>query len=151
MAGAASGIGLEVGWAPCGGGPGESGGDHGRSARRARRAEVDDGSGAAYGVHVGRLISPRLRERASRAFRLRLLDGPVLCHSSEIAAAMMMKAVAAIPASAGFAVEDAKDEYRSHQLRVTVGPAQAVPVGALRDDEVTVPGRQAAGPRDGTD
>ncbi|XUL85585.1 hypothetical protein ACQ86D_01900 [Streptomyces galilaeus] len=70
---------------------------------------------------IGKLTGcsgPRQRECASRAFRLRLLDDPVLCHSSAIAAAMM-QAMAAILASAGFAVEDAHDEYRSHQLRVT--------------------------------
>ncbi|MEV0736698.1 hypothetical protein AB0I51_12160 [Streptomyces sp. NPDC050549] len=105
--------------------------------------EVDDGADAPDGVYVGWLISPRLRERAGRAFRLRLLDDPVLCHSSEIAAAMM-QAMAAILASAGFAVEDANDEYRSHQLRVTDEPAQAVPMWTLRDEEATMPGRQPA-------
>ncbi|WP_406464554.1 hypothetical protein OH768_52005 [Streptomyces sp. NBC_01622] len=58
--------------------------------------------------------------------------------------------MAAILASAGFTVEDANDDYRSHQLRVTDGPAQAVPMGTLRDEEVTMPGWQAAGPGDGT-
>ena len=112
--------------------------------------EVDDGNDAAGGVYAGWLISPRLRECASRAFRFRLLDDPVLSHTSEIAAAMM-QAMAAVLASAGFAVEDANDEYRSHQLRVTEGPAQAVPMWTLRDEQVTMPGWRAAGPGDGTD
>lgn len=102
---------------------------------------------------IGKLTGhsgPRLQECASRAFRLRLLDDPVRCHSSAIAAAMT-QAMAAILASAGFAVEDANDDYRSHQLRVTDGPAQAAPMWTLRDEEVTLPGRQAAGAGDGTD
>ncbi|MER5786667.1 hypothetical protein ABT104_33945 [Streptomyces mobaraensis] len=112
--------------------------------------EVDDGADAAGGVYVGWLISPRLRECTSRTFRLRLLGDPLLRHSSEIAVAMM-QAMAAILASAGFAVEDANDEYRSHQLRVTDGPTQAVPMWALRDEEMTMSGWQAAGPSDSTD
>ncbi|MFE6225326.1 hypothetical protein [Streptomyces sp. NPDC057854] len=109
--------------------------------------EVDEGADAAGGVYVGWVISPRLRECTNRAFRLRLLDDPLLRHSSEIAAAMM-HAMAAILASAGFAVQDANDEYRPHQLRVTDGPARAVPMWALRDEEVTMSGRQAASPVD---
>jgi hypothetical protein len=112
--------------------------------------EVDDGADAAGGVYVAWLISPRLRECTSRAFRLRLLDDPLLRHSSEIAAAMM-QSMAAILASAGFAVEDANDEYRSHQLRVTAGPAQAVPMWALRDEEVTMSGWQPDSPSDSAD
>lgn len=72
------------------------------------------------------------------------------CVTGEIVAAMM-QAMAAILASAGFAVVDANDEYRSHQLRVTDGPAQAVPMWALRDEEVTMSGWQAASPSDSTD
>jgi hypothetical protein len=59
--------------------------------------------------------------------------------------------MAAILVSAGFAVEDAHDEYRSHRLRVTDGPAQAVPVWGLRDEEVAMSGWQAASPSDSTD
>ncbi|MFB8027240.1 MULTISPECIES: hypothetical protein [unclassified Streptomyces] len=109
---------------------------------------VDDGADAAGGVYAGWVISPRLRECTSRALRLRLLGDPLLRHSSEIAAAMM-RAMAAILASAGFAVEEANDEYRSHQLRVTGGPAQAAPMWALRAEEVTMPGWQAVSPSDG--
>ncbi|MER5781520.1 hypothetical protein ABT104_07280 [Streptomyces mobaraensis] len=112
--------------------------------------EVDEGADAAGGVYVGWLSSPRLRECTSRAFRLGLLGDPLLRHSSEIAAAMT-QAMAAILASAGFAVEDANDEYRSHQLRVTDGPAQVVPMWALRDEEVAMSGRQAAGPSGSAD
>src|SRR5579863_5602653 len=68
--------------------------------------EVDDGADAAGGVFAGWSASPRLRECASRAFRLRLLDDPLLRHSSQIAAAMM-QAMATILTSAGFTVEDA--------------------------------------------
>jgi hypothetical protein len=84
---------------------------------------IDDGADATGGVFVGWLASPRLRASTSRAFRLRQLDDPLLRHSSAIAAAMM-QAMAAILTSAGFTVEDANDEYRSHQLRVTNGPAR---------------------------
>ncbi|AZM61756.1 MULTISPECIES: hypothetical protein [unclassified Streptomyces] len=112
--------------------------------------EVDEGADAAGGVFVGWLTSPRLRECTSRAVRLRLLDDPLLHHSSEVAAAMM-QAMAVILASAGFAVEDANDEYCSHQLRVTDGPARVVPMWALRDEEVAMPGWQAASPSDGAE
>ncbi|MEU5609736.1 hypothetical protein AB0H03_13555 [Streptomyces sparsogenes] len=112
--------------------------------------EVDDGADAAGGVYVGWLTSPRLRECTRRAFRLRLLSDPLLRHSSEIAAAMM-KSMAAILASAGFTVEDANDEYRSHQLRVTDGPAQAAPMWTLRDEEVAMSGWPAASPGDSAD
>ncbi|GAA2324992.1 hypothetical protein GCM10010246_02360 [Streptomyces cuspidosporus] len=112
--------------------------------------EVDGGADAAGGVYVGWLISPRLRECTRRAFRLRLLDDPLLRHSSEIAAAML-RAMAAILTSAGFAAEDAHDEYRSHQLRVTDGPAQAVPMWVLRDEEVTMSSWQAASPSESAD
>ncbi|WP_051845063.1 hypothetical protein [Streptomyces globisporus] len=112
--------------------------------------EVDHGADAAGGVYVGWLTSPRLRECTSRAFRPRLLDDPLLRHSSEIATAMM-RSMAAILASAGFAVEDARDEYRSHQLRVVDGPAHPAPMWTLRDEEVTMPGWQAASPSDSAD
>ncbi|MBA4866667.1 hypothetical protein H1V43_36300 [Streptomyces sp. PSKA54] len=102
--------------------------------------DIDDGADAAGGVFVGWLASPRVRASTSRAFRLRQLDDPLLRHSSAIAAAMM-QAMAAILTSAGFTVEDANDEYRSHQLRVTNGPAPGnAPIWSLRDDEVPMPG-----------
>jgi len=55
----------------------------------------------------------------------------------------MMQAMAAILASAGFAVEGAHDEYRSHQLRVTDGPAQPVPMWTLRDEDTSRPACRA--------
>ncbi|SEB64949.1 hypothetical protein [Streptomyces sp. TLI_105] len=110
--------------------------------------EVDHGADAAGGVYVGWSISPRLQECTRRAFRLRLLDDPLLRHSSEIATAMM-QSMAAILASAGFTVEDANDEYRPHQLRVVDGPARPAPLWTLRDEEVTMPGWQAASTGEG--
>jgi hypothetical protein len=108
--------------------------------------EVDDGADAAGGVYVGWLTSPRLQGCATRAFRLRRLNDPLLRHSSEIGAAMM-QAMAIILTSAGYTVEDANDEYRSHQLRVIAGPTQGgAPMWALRDEEVTMPGWQSSGP-----
>src|SRR5215469_7419844 len=107
---------------------------------------VDDGADTAGGVFVGWSASPRLGECTSRALRLRLLDDPLLRHSSEIAAAMR-QAMAAILTSAGFAVEHANDEYRPHQLRVLDGPAQGVPpIWSLRDEELTMPGWQTTNP-----
>jgi hypothetical protein len=48
--------------------------------------EVDDGADMAGGVFAGWSASPRLRECTSRAFGLRMLDDPLLRHSSQIAA-----------------------------------------------------------------
>jgi hypothetical protein len=48
--------------------------------------EVDGGADAASGIFVGWSASPRLRECAVRAFRLRLLDDPLLRHSSQVGA-----------------------------------------------------------------
>jgi hypothetical protein len=111
---------------------------------------VDGGADMAGGVFAGWSASPRLRACTSRAFRLRLLDDPLLRHSSEIAAAMM-QAMAAILTSAGFTVEDANDEYRPHQLRVIDGPAQGIPpMWSLRDEEVTMPAWKTSDPREGT-
>jgi hypothetical protein len=108
--------------------------------------EVDDGADRAGGVFAGWSASPRLRECASRALRLRLLDDPPLWYSSQIAAAMM-QAMAAILTSAGFTVEDANDEYRPHRLRVVSGPTPGLPpMWSLRDDELSMPGWQAASP-----
>jgi hypothetical protein len=104
--------------------------------------DIDDGDDAAGGVFVGWLPSPRVRASTSRAFRLRQLDDPLLRHSSAITAAMM-QAMDAILTSAGFTIEDANDDYRTHQLRVTDGPALGTaPTWALRDDEATMPGWQ---------
>jgi hypothetical protein len=104
--------------------------------------EVDDGDDAAGGVFVAWRASPRLRACASRAYRLKQLDDPVRQHSSAVEAAMM-QAMAQILASAGFRVEDARDEYRSHQLRVLAGPPSGqLPMWALRDDELAMPGWQ---------
>lgn len=94
--------------------------------------DIDDGADATGGVYVGWVASAEFRESTSRAFQLwqqndpllRQPDEPVLRqlrHSSAIAASMM-EAMAAILTSAGFAVQDADDEYRSHQLRVTGQP-----------------------------
>jgi hypothetical protein len=97
-------------------------------------------------VFVGWSASPRLRECTGRAFSLRQLDDPLLRHSSQIAAAMM-QAMAAILTSAGFTVEDANYEYRSHQLRVVSGPAPGVPpMWSLREDELAMPGWKTASP-----
>jgi hypothetical protein len=102
--------------------------------------DIDDGDDAAGGVFVGWQASPRLRACASRAFRLKQLDEPVLRQSSAIGAAMM-QAMAQVLASAGFSVEDARDEYRPQQLRVLTGPPSGQrPVWSLRDDELTLPG-----------
>jgi hypothetical protein len=111
--------------------------------------EVDDGADMAAGVFAGWSASPRLRECTSHAFGLRLLDDPLLRHSSQIAAAMM-QAMAAILTSAGFTVEDANNEYRPHELRVVSGPAAGVPpMWSLRDDEVAMPGWEDTSPGEG--
>jgi hypothetical protein len=104
--------------------------------------EVDDGDDAAGGVFVGWWASPRLRACTGRAIRLRELNDPLRRHSSEIAAAMM-QAMAAVLSSAGFTVEDANDEYRSHQLRVVRGPGRGEPpMWSVRDDELAMRGCQ---------
>ncbi|MEW2260662.1 hypothetical protein [Streptomyces sp. NPDC047869] len=111
---------------------------------------IDDGADAAGGVFVAWQASPRLRARASRAFRLKQLDEPALRHSSAVGAAMV-RAMAAVLASAGFGVEDARDEYRPQQLRVLAGPpSKHQPLWSLRDDELALPGRQDA-PAGGAD
>jgi hypothetical protein len=102
--------------------------------------EVDDGDDAAGGVFVGWQASPRLRACASRAFRLKQLDEPVLRHSSAVGAAMM-QAMAQVLASAGFSVEDARDEYRPQQLRILAGPPSGGgPMWSVRDDELKLSG-----------
>ncbi|MEW1635272.1 hypothetical protein AB0469_14455 [Streptomyces sp. NPDC093801] len=102
--------------------------------------DIDDGDDAAGGVFVGWQASPRLRACTSRAFRLKQLDEPVLRHSSAVRSAMM-QAMVQVLASAGFSVEDARDEYRPQQLRVLAGPPSGQgPVWALRDDELELPG-----------
>ncbi|MFD7055231.1 hypothetical protein ACFWBS_45025 [Streptomyces mirabilis] len=104
--------------------------------------DIDDGADAAGGVFVAWQANPRLRACASRAFRLKQLDGPVLRHSSAVGAAMT-EAMAQVLASAGFSVEDARDEYRPQQLRVLAGPPSGQePVWQLRDDELALPGWQ---------
>jgi hypothetical protein len=111
--------------------------------------DIDDGDDAAGGVYVAWQASPRLRDCASRSFRLKQLDDPVLRHSTAVGAAMM-QAMAAILTSAGFSVEDARDEYRPQQLRVLSGPPSGQPpVWSIRDDELTMPGWQD-GPIGGT-
>lgn len=103
--------------------------------------DIDDGDDAAGGVFVGWQASPRLRACASRAFRLKQLDEPVLRYSSAVGAAMK-QAMAQVLASAGFSVEDARDEYRPQQLRVLAGPPSGQgPVWELGDDELELPGR----------
>ena len=106
---------------------------------------VDDGADTAGGVFAGWSTSPRLHECTRRALRLRLLDDPLLRHSSQIAAAMM-QAMAAILTSAGFTVEDANDEYRPYQLRVVNGPQAMPPMWSLRDEELTMPGWRTTNP-----
>lgn len=107
---------------------------------------VDGGADAGGGVFAGWSASPRLQECTSRALRLRLLDDPLLRHSSQVKAAMM-QAMVTILTSAGFTVEDADDEYRTHQLRVVKGPAPGMPpTWSLRDDELAMPGWKASGP-----
>ncbi|MEV7388327.1 hypothetical protein [Streptomyces sp. NPDC091215] len=106
--------------------------------------DIDDGADAAGGVFVAWQASPRLRACARRAFGLKQLDEPVLRHSSVVGAAMM-QAMAAVLASAGFSVEDARDEYRPQQLRVLAGPpSEQQPIWSFRDDEPALPGRQDA-------
>jgi hypothetical protein len=84
------------------------------------------------------------------ALDLKQLDVPVMRHSRAVGAAMM-QAMATVLASAGFSVEDARDEYRPQQMRVLAGPpSQQQPVWPLRDDELTLPGWQDA-PAGGTD
>ncbi|MEU4091536.1 hypothetical protein [Streptomyces sp. NPDC026673] len=108
------------------------------------QVEVDGGADAAGGVFVGWHASPRVRDCASRAFRLKQLDAPILRHSSAVGAAMM-QAMAAVLASAGFGVEDARDDYRPQELRVLTGPPSGQqPAWAIRDDELTLPGWQDA-------
>lgn len=111
---------------------------------------VDNGADLAGGVFAGWSASPRLQACTSRALRLRLLDDPLLRHSSEIAAAMM-QAMATILTSAGFTVQDANDEYRTHQLRVIDAPAQGTPpMWSLRDEELTMPGWKTNDPGEDT-
>lgn len=110
--------------------------------------DIDDGADAAGGVFVAWQASPRLRACASRAFRLKRMEEPVLRHSSVVGAAML-EAITQVLASAGFSVEDSRDEYRPQQLRVLAGPPSGQrPVWALRDDELALPGWQD-GPADG--
>ncbi|MFD8724804.1 hypothetical protein ACFV2H_44365 [Streptomyces sp. NPDC059629] len=53
--------------------------------------------------------------------------------------------MAAVLASAGFSVEDARDQYRPQQLRVLAGPSsKQQPVWSLCDDELALPGWQDA-------
>ena len=102
--------------------------------------EVDPVDDAAGGVYIVWQESPRLRHCALRAFRLRQLDEPVLQHSYAIGAAMM-EAIATILASAGFSVEDARNEYRPQQMRVLAAPPSGrQPTWQLRGDELTLPG-----------
>jgi len=111
---------------------------------------TDDSADASGGVIVGWKASPRLRACASRAFRLKQLDEPVLRHSKAVGAAMM-QAIAAVLSSAGFSVEDARDDYRPQQLRVLAAPPSTQPpTWSLRDDELALPGWQDA-PVDGAD
>ncbi|MFE7859948.1 hypothetical protein [Streptomyces sp. NPDC057403] len=106
--------------------------------------DIDDGADAAGGVFVGWQASPRLQACARRAFGLKQLNEPVLRHSSAVGAAMM-QAMAAVLSSAGFGVEDARDDYRPQQLRVLARPPSTQqPVWTLRDDELALPGWQAA-------
>ncbi|MFD8985483.1 hypothetical protein, partial [Streptomyces sp. NPDC059564] len=106
--------------------------------------DIDDGADTAGGVFVAWQASPRMRACASRAFRLKQLDEPVLRHSSAVGAAMM-RAMAQVLASARFSVEDARDEYRPQQLRILAGPPSGQdPVWSLRDDELELPGWQEA-------
>ncbi|MEU1711172.1 hypothetical protein ABZ478_38895 [Streptomyces sp. NPDC005706] len=112
--------------------------------------DIDHGADAAGGVFVAWQASPRLRACASRAFRLKQLDEPVLRHSSAVGAAMV-RAMAAVLASAGFSTEDARDEYRPQQLRILAGPPpKQQPLWSLRDDELALPGWQDA-PAGGAD
>ncbi|WP_030680852.1 hypothetical protein [Streptomyces rimosus] len=107
--------------------------------------EVDDGADAAGGVYVDWEASPRLRQCATRALRLRLMDDPVLRRPGEISAAMM-HAISAILTGAGFTVEDPNDDYRPFHLRVVAGPPPGTAPGwELRDEEVSMAGWQAAG------
>jgi len=109
---------------------------------------VDYSADASGGVIVGWTASPRLRACASRAFRLKQLDEPVLRHSKAVGAAMM-QAIAAVLSSAGFSVEDARDDYRPQELRVLAAPPSTqLPTWSLRDDELALPGWQDA-PVDG--
>ena len=110
---------------------------------------VDDGADSAGGVFVSWTASPRLQACTSRAFRLRRLDDPPLRHTAQIKAAMM-QAMAAILTSAGFTVQDADDDYRPYELRVTHGPVAGVPpIWSPRDDEVAMTGQEASEPHDG--
>ncbi|MFF9624926.1 hypothetical protein [Streptomyces griseosporeus] len=102
--------------------------------------DIDDGDDAAGGVFVTWQAGPRLRACASRAFRLKQLDEPVLRHSSAVGAAML-QAMAQVLTSAGFRVEDARDEYRPQQLPVLAGPPSGQrPVWSLRDEELMLSG-----------
>ncbi|MGW9033059.1 hypothetical protein ACWGQ5_56015 [Streptomyces sp. NPDC055722] len=106
--------------------------------------DIDDGADAAGGVFVAWQASPRVRACASRAFSLKQWDEPVLRHSRAVGVAMT-QAMATVLASAGFSVEDARDEYRPQQLQVLAGPpSQQQPVWSLPDDELALPGWQDA-------
>ncbi|MBY8876211.1 hypothetical protein [Actinacidiphila acidipaludis] len=112
--------------------------------------DVDYGADAAGGVFVAWQASPRLQACSSRAFRLKQLDEPVLRHSHAVGAAMM-QAMASVLASAGYSVEDARDDYRPQQLRVLAGPPSGRSrVWQLRDDELDAPGWREA-PADSAD
>ncbi|WP_166028031.1 hypothetical protein [Streptomyces chilikensis] len=104
--------------------------------------DVDHGDDAGGGVFLDWRTSPRLRNCVTRAIRLKQLDEPVLRHSGAVEAAMM-RAMAQVLVSAGFSVEDARDEYRPQQVRVLSGPPSGQrPVWAVREDELTFPGWQ---------
>ncbi|MET7476890.1 hypothetical protein ABZT17_21305 [Streptomyces sp. NPDC005648] len=106
--------------------------------------DIDDGADAAGGVYVAWQPSSRLRACASRAFRLKQLNEPVLAHSSAVGVALM-HAMSAVLTSAGFRVEETRDEYRPHQLRILNGPPPGQPpVWSFRDDELTLSGWQDA-------
>ncbi|WP_020140643.1 hypothetical protein [Streptomyces sp. 351MFTsu5.1] len=113
--------------------------------------DVDDGADAAGGVFISWKTSPRMQACARRAFGLKQLHEPVLRHSHAVGAAMI-EAMAAVLSSAGFTVENARDDYhRPQQLRVLAGPpSQQQPVWSLRDDELALPGWHDA-PVDGAD
>ncbi|WP_371615648.1 hypothetical protein [Streptomyces sp. NBC_00454] len=91
-------------------------------------AEVtfDDGADAGGGVWVEWKGSPRLWESTGRALRLQKLDDPVIGHCARVTAAMM-RALDAVLTSAGFTVEDPKNEYRPFQLRVVARPGPFPP------------------------
>ncbi|MFC9971987.1 hypothetical protein ACFVH6_13960 [Spirillospora sp. NPDC127200] len=85
--------------------------------------EVDYGADAAGGVYATWRLHPQLARAAAFAVSADDADDahPALLFSGTVAVAMA-RAIGTILTAAGFAVEEADDEYRPFTLRITGGP-----------------------------